>query len=195
MLYADFGDVRDDDFHKWWTTDERGARLFGEQPLAVKFGELHCADEWQSNWDSTSVMVISVPLTMSKRSLKGVFAKLLDSRHSGHKSGRPSLEKLKETSTAKYKLERNYTISNLITALDVYEKWMRNQSKPASEKLTLWQIGKECNINKKAIKDAESVHSADRLVGRNILGATVSRYVKQAKSMIQNTAQGRFPMA
>jgi integrase len=35
--------------------------------------------------------------------------------------------------------------------------------------------------------------AADRLVGRNVLGATVSRYVKQARAMIENTAAGKFP--
>jgi len=193
-LYSDFGDVRDDNFHKWWTENQRGAMLFAEQPLSVKFGELGAASEWQPQWDSETVMVVAVPLTMSKRSLKGAFAKLLDDRHSGNKSGRPSLATLKEVSTAKYKLERNYTISNLQTALAVYDLWLENQAKLASEKLTLWQIGKALNINRDAVKDAESEHTADRLVGRNVLGATVSRYVKQAKAMIENAAVGRFPL-
>jgi len=193
-LYSDFGDVREDNFHKWWTENQRGAMLFAEQPLSVQFGELGAASEWQPHWDSETVMVVAVPLTMSKRSLKGAFAKLLDSRHAGNKSGRPSLATLKEASTAKYKLERNYTISNLQTTLVVYDLWVENQDKPASEKLTLWQIGKALNINRAAIKDAESEHTADRLVGRNVLGATVSRYVKQAKAMIENAALGRFPL-
>jgi hypothetical protein len=193
-LYADFGDVREDNFHKWWTESQRGAVLFGEQPLAVKFGELATAADWQPHWDKDAVMVVAVPLTMSKRALKGAFAKLLDSRHTGNKSGRPSLAKLKTVSTARYKLEHNYTISGLMTALAVYDLWVENQTKPKAERLTLWEIGKELKINKGAIKDAESQSSADRLVGRNVLGATVSRYVKQARAMIENTAAGKFPL-
>ena len=131
---------------------------------------------------------------MSKRALKGSFAKLLDSRHTGNKSGRPSLAKLKTVSTARYKLEHNYTISGLMTALAVYDLWVENQTKPKAERLTLWEIGKELKINKGAIKDAESQSSADRLVGRNVLGATVSRYVKQARAMIESTAEGKFPL-
>jgi len=192
-LYEDFGDVREDNFHKWWTENQRGATLFGEQPLSVKFGELTTAQDWQAHWDRDAVMVLAVPLAMSKRSLKGLFAKALDTRHTGNKSGRPSMAKLKEVSTAKYKLERNYTVGNLMTALAVYDLWTENQTKPTSERLTLWQIGKALNINRTAVKEAESNNNADRLTGRNVLGATVSRYVKQARAMIDNAAKGKFP--
>lgn len=193
-LYADFGDVREDNFHKWWTENQRGAELFAEQPLTVKFGELDTAADWQPHWDKETVLVVAVPLSMSKRALKGAFAKLLDSRHTGNKSGRPSMAKLKEVSTARYKLEHNYTVSGLLTALAVYDLWVENQTKPKAERLTLWEIGKALNINKSAIRDAESSSNADRLVGRNVLGATVSRYVKQARAMIENTAAGKFPL-
>lgn len=193
-LYADFGDVREDNFHKWWVEGDRGVNLFAEQPLAVKFGELDASADCQPQWDKERVMVVVVPLTMSKRALKGAFARLLESRHTGNKSGRPSLAKLKSVSTASYKLEHNYTVSGLMTALAVYDLWVENQTKPKAERLTLWEIGKALNINKAAIKDAESSSSADRLVGRNVLGATVSRYVKQARAMIENTSTGKFPL-
>jgi hypothetical protein len=193
-LYADFGDVREDNFHKWWTEGQRGADLFAEQPLTVKFGELTQADEWQPHWVSEKVMVVAVPLTMSKRAIKGAFAKLLDKRHKGNKSGRPSLAKLKNVSTARYTLEHNYTINGLMNALAVYELWVENQSKSKTEQLKLWEIGKALKINKAAIKDAVCADTEDRLVGRNILAATVSRYVKQAKSMIENTSEGKFPV-
>jgi hypothetical protein len=193
-LYADFGDVRGDDFHVWWTEGHRGVRLFAEQPLAVKFGELSTRDEWQAHWTADSVMVVAVPLAVSKRRLKGAFSALLEQRHSGHKSGRPSLAAMKGTSTALFKLERNYTISHLQTALAVYDLWLENQRRDASEHLALWQIGSKLNINRQAAKDAISDHKADRAVGRNVLGATVSRYVRQARTIIANTATGRFPV-
>jgi len=193
-LYADFGDVRNDNFHKWWTEGDRGVDLFAEQPLSVKFGELDTAADWQPHWDKAAVMVVAVPLSMSKRALKGAFAKLLESRHTGNKSGRPSMAKLKTVSTARYQLEHNYTISGLLTALAVYDLWIDNKRKPKAEQLKLWEIGKALNVNAKAIKRAESNLPYERLDGRNVLGATVSRYVKQARAMIENTAVGKFPL-
>lgn len=193
-LYKDFGDVRTDDFHQWWSEGNRGGSLFGEMQLEIKFGELATVDEWKSSWTRDQALIVAVPLSVSKRKLKSEFAKLLESRHAASKSGRPSLAELKKTSTAKYKLERNYTIAALSTTLSVYDLWLENQNKPKTERLTLWQVGKALNINKQAIQDAESKAAADRLVGRNLLGATVGRYVKQAKSMIANTEKGRFPL-
>ncbi len=32
-LHSDFGDVREDNFHKWWTNGQRGMQLFTEQWL------------------------------------------------------------------------------------------------------------------------------------------------------------------
>lgn len=61
-------------------------------------------------------------------------------------------------------------------------------------KFALGEIGKALNINRQAIKDATSKTAADRLVGRNLLGATVGRYVRQAKSMIMYAGQRRFPV-
>lgn len=80
-----------------------------------------------------------------------------------------------------------------MNALAVFDKWVENKAKPKVEQLPLWQIGKALNINEKAIKLADSNMAYERLDGRNVLAATVSRYVKQAKAMIANTALGNFP--
>ena len=193
-LYKDFGDVREDNFHKWWTEGDRGVELFAEQPLAVRLSELHSAAEWAKDWTAEKVMVVVVPLNVSKRGIKGAFNKLLEARHSGSKSGRPSLSKLKEHSTARYVIENNYTISSLSTMLSVYDEWLANTQREKAEQLTLWEIGAKLNLNKSAIKDAVSTSTADRHMGRNSLAATVGRYVRQAKSVIANTAVGQFPL-
>jgi hypothetical protein len=87
-LYSDFGDVRLDDFHQWWTQGERGARLFGEQPLKIKFGELTSPADFSSEWRAEQVLVVALPLTKSKRQLMSDIKRLLDQRHPG-RQGRP----------------------------------------------------------------------------------------------------------
>ena len=49
-LYTDFGDVREDNFKKWWTTNDLGAKLFGEQRQVVKFGPMTDPSEWHPDW-------------------------------------------------------------------------------------------------------------------------------------------------
>ena len=194
-LYADFGDVQNDNFHEWWTSSDRGATLFAEQSLAIPFGELVTTEQWQSSWQADDVLVVAVPLEMSKRFIKSAFSKLLDKRHTSVKRGRPSIATLKEQSTSLYALERNYTIAALQTTLAVYDLWFQNELRKKTDKLTLWQIGAELKLNRSAVLDALSEDKNDRLSGRNTLGATVHRYVTQAKRIIGNTANGKFPLS
>ena len=190
-LYKDFGDVRDKEFRVWWQEDRRGARLFGEQQLEVKFHEMDSAADWHPEWTKDKVMVVAFPLGVGKRRLMGDIRKLLDTRHTG-KQGRPALAKVE--STAKYKLSRNYTTANLETALNVYDRWMANNARPKTERIKQWEIGVELKLNKLAIKDAKSELKQDRAVGRNLLGALVKRYLTQAQKTIKSLEEGVFPV-
>ena len=56
-------------------------------------------------------------------------------------------------STARYRLSRNYTIANLQTSLAVYDLWLKSQCAVNTEdKLALWEIGRELNINPPAVR-------------------------------------------
>lgn len=190
-LYADFGDVRLDDFHRWWTEGERGVRLFGEQPLKIKFGELASPTDFSSEWRQEQVLVVALPLTKSKRQLMGDIKRLLDQRHPG-RQGRPALADL--ASTARYRISRNYTIANLQTALAVYDLWLNSQNaKSEEEKSALWEIGRELNLNPAAVRRAQSRVALDRSTARNHLSALVSRYLRWAKQNIAAVATGEFP--
>lgn len=191
-LYADFGDVREDNFHKWWTEGQRGPKLFGEQPLSTKFMEITSPDQWRPEWTSDKVMVVTFPLAKSKRKLMGDIKRLLDQRHPG-KQGRPGLADL--DSTARYRLTRNYTIHSLRTALDVYDRWHKSETGPANERLTLWEIGEELSLNHAAAARARGGLALDRVRGRNYLSNLVKRYLTDATRNVEAVAQGHFPAA
>ena len=190
-LYKDFGDVRDKEFRVWWQEDRRGARLFGEQQLEVKFHELSSAADWHPDWTKDKVMVVAFPLVVGKRKLLGEIRKLLDQRHTG-KQGRPALAKVE--STAKYKLSRNYSTANLDRALKVYDLWLANGAKPKAEQIKQWEIGVELMLNKLAVREAYSSLKQDRAVSRNLLGAVVKRYLTQAQKTIKSLEEGVFPV-
>ena len=191
-LYADFGDVREDNFHKWWTTGQRAVHLFAEQKLEARFGELTSPDQWDASWSPEDVMIVAVPLRESNRRLKGKFAKLLDSRLQRSR-GRPALATV--TQTARYPLARNYTVQNLERALEAYDLWLANQALPKQKRKTLWEIGVEMRFNREASRQALSKTAAERLLGRNMLGAHVKRYVTQAQNIIKNAERGLFPVS
>ena len=111
-------------------------------------------------------------------------------RH-GRKKGRPS--KTASKTTAKYPLNGTYTIANLRLCLQVYDRYMATRS--GANKLKLWEIGVEMALLDKDSMPSPKDDYADRLVKRNRLAATVGRYIKQARTRIDNAASGQFPVA
>lgn len=189
-LYEDFGDVRSEDFHKWWTEDNRGARLFAEQyrPLF----QLNAATEWDSSWDSSNMLVVAVPLQngVSKRDIQKAFASLLKTKHKA-KRGRSTTKWT--SSTAKYPISRNYTIESLRLTLSVYDEYMKNQKLKKSQQKTLWEIGVDIRLVSSAMPNAKD-DKVDNYEKRNLMAASVSRYLRRAKAIVEGVALGKFPL-
>jgi len=190
-LYADFGDVRGDDFPAWWgRTSQRGARLFAEKPMDLKLKQLSAKTEWLPEWEGNDeVMVVAVNMTIGRRKLQTYFANLLQKEHKG-KRGRKAMKTA--NSTADYPLQRNFTVHSLKTALAAYDAWYANQQLPKDEQRPLWAIGDSVRLVPTAMpanKDTKQMTSDKH----NVMSVAVSRYVKQAKAIIANTALGKFP--
>ncbi len=187
-LYADFGDVRNSSFKAWWNAGERGAVLFGEQPLPERVQELHSPADWDSAWTKERMMVVAVPLAISKRRMQGYFAKLLATRHGG-KRGRKALSD-SDASTARYPMYRSVSIETLRIQLTVYDAVIAN--KTAVKRKTLAQIGKELNLVQSAMPLVTD-DTREAAYKRSVMAATVSRYFKDASLIVANTAKGQFP--
>lgn len=185
-LYADFGVVSNDNFKDWW--EEHGFRLFAEKRKPVFLTELDNPSEWDSSWTKDNVMVVAVPLDISKRNLQGFFARLLKERHGG-KRGRKALSD-SDASTARYPLHRNVSIHTLRIQLAVYDAVL--EARAGGKKVTLAQIGERLKlVPKTTLKtDTEIMDAARR---RAVLAATVSRHFKDAQNIVANTAKGQFP--
>lgn len=186
-LYADFGDVREDDFRKWWTANDRGAKLFGEQKQQVKFGPMSDPSEWHPDWTPDVALVIAIPLSMSKRLIKAGVSKLLDQKITTRR-GRKALRDT--DSSAKYPLARNYSSRNLGKALEVYDLWKKRNDNP-EKKVKLWEIGVAANLN--TLKNATVKDPYVREGVRNSLNAAVNRYVNEAKKHLLGIEKGIFP--
>jgi hypothetical protein len=187
-LYEDFGDVRDDDFHAWWTKDRRGARLFGEKPLPLNLKELKDPSEWDNEWHQEGVLVIAVPLNLPKRHLEAKFTELLKRRHDG-KRGRKKADDA-YLSTAKYKLYRNVSVPTLRIQLDVYDAVMAKKRGEVDK--TLARIGQELRLVATAMPRGTDLKD-EAEYKRNVMAASVSRHFKAAERIVGNVARGEFP--
>ena len=95
--------------------------------------------------------------------------------------------------TAKYPIHRNHTIDNLRTAFTVYMANLANQQLPKGQRLTMWKLGEKLRIAKADGVSQKVMDERTEIERRNILAASVSRYIKQAQVIIDGTAEGRFP--
>ena len=189
-LHKDFGDVREDDFKKWWK--EKGVELFSEKHVSeggdMVLTELTDKSQWNDAWTGDRVLVIAMPLTSSKRYLQSRFNALLKKRHTT-KRGRQY--KTFDQSTAKYPLAKNYTIRNLETTLAVYDEYLKHKGQ--IPKVPYWKIGENLTLVTKAMtsKKLTPKENYDR---KNTMAASVLRYIRSAEAMIANAALGKFPM-
>ena len=177
-LYDDFGDVFKADFKAWWMRDERGAVLFSEQLIEDTFEVVNFSDISSAN---KNILYVKIPLNLPKRFLKSKFHELLKKFHQGKKGIRQARQ-----SKAKYNVIGQPNIEALKKTLKVYDYHIENPN------LKLWEIGKDLRLSladNPLYTDSTKI-SYDK---RNRLSATVSRYLRKAKRMIENTSKGRFP--
>jgi hypothetical protein len=189
-LYEDFGDVRSDDFPAWWGgSQKRGRNLFSEQASTTLMAEIKDIAKWDSLKTKGQFVLLAFNMDIGRRKLQAKLATFLADNHKG-KRGRRALGSAK--STARYPLHRNYSQHNLRVMLETYDAWYANQQMPKEERLYLWQIGESIKLVPTAMtlkKDTQ----AERTNKRNVMTMAVSRYVRQAKRIIANTAKGEFP--
>ncbi|MDG5469352.1 hypothetical protein P9J64_13570 [Deltaproteobacteria bacterium IMCC39524] len=188
-LYEDFGDVRSDDFRSWWGGSlQRGAKLFAEKPVEVRLEQLDSKDEWDEDWPD-DIEVIAVNMSIGRRKLQQYFANFLKREHKG-KRGRVSLGQVK--STAKYPLYGNFSQHTLRVRLITYDAYIENKKLPKSEQVPLWKVGENLRLVPTAMPKPNDgkYETTDK---HNVMTATVSRYVREAKAIIANTAKGQFP--
>ena len=137
-LYADWGDVRVDDFEEWFF--EYGDGLFREPKIQDDLGEIKNPSQFATiNLEDT--MVVAVPFRIGERSLSKKeivhqFTLLLDARFPDASAGRPTYK-----SDAKYRFAGYPQVAKLETRLLIYD------AVTASPELPYWRIGEELALN------------------------------------------------
>ncbi len=178
-LYKDFGDVRGSDFKKWWMEGGRGANLFANQQVEDSIRVLGIGQE---ALDTSEAFTVSIPLYLPKKTILRRFKELLDERHRGKRG-----YQLAKRSSAHYKVKGQPNIPAIKQALEVYDFRLANPG------LKLWEIGNAIPKLQMFNKLKSSDTASERADKRNVLAATVSRYLRRAESSIKSTSLGVFP--
>jgi hypothetical protein len=178
-LYQDFGDVRTENFKDWWTTDERGLRLFGEPIAQNVVRTLQSGDIVP---DANEMLTLVIPLDLPVRHLQARFNKILQQHHSG-KRGIQSAK----ASRAKYRFEGQPNVPAMKMAFLVYQYRLAHPAK------ALWEIGNEMPgvIKTQKLKVGDDQYTKEQK--KKPLAATVSRYLRRAKESIDRVGRGLSP--
>lgn len=178
-LYKEFGNVRGDSFQKWWMEGGRGAHLFAD-PQAED--SIRVMETGQEALDPAEAFTVSIPLYLPKKTILRRFKELLDERHQGKRG-----HQLAKRSKARYQVKGQPNVPSIKQALEVYDFRLANPD------LKLWEIGNAIPRLQMANKLKSSDTDSERADKRNVLAATVSRYLRRAESSVKNTSLGVFP--
>lgn len=181
-LYQDFGDVRSDDFQKWWSEDDRGAYLFSN-PVAQSTVRLLEVGEVVTGGNQ---LVVSFPLSLPKRHLKKRLNDLLIKYHKGKRGIQQA-----KSSKAKYQFKGQPNYEGLERALKVYDHL--EELKIQGIKKPQWKVAMDLNI----VEDKYRIHRTDTPKTaedkRRVLTAIVGRLKKKASESVKRTTSGLFP--
>jgi hypothetical protein len=165
-LYADFGDVRDDDFMKWW---KRGGRLLFSIP---QDDPIHVYPSADFKLNDENRVVVSLPVDRDVDELLAELKALL-------KPLRKQVSVRESDKRAKYEPATRPVLHSL------HQHWQVYRLQKQKPDMKLHEIGDEIGI---------IVDEKDGADPKAVKAATVSRYLKQANTLIEYAGKGIFPI-
>ena len=200
-IYDDFGDLIDIPIEDWWKSNSY--KLFGVDLAPEKIKILSVSqrgeptdraallqkmntylEHTRTGMGNPLTMIVSIPLDISKKVILGTISEAVDHYRN---------ERVDRTGTlainAKYQMQYDrIQVRNLSKLLKLV--WY----KAKHPNLTLWEIGMNLNVNYKSAQDARiSIEEGTQFLdAQNVLNATVSRWLKQARMISENAARGKF---
>jgi hypothetical protein len=168
-LYADFGDIRDDDFMGWWR--KGGRLLFCEPPQEA----IEVYPSPPLSHDNERRVLLSLPLMGDLDRTLAELKQLLKPVYQDANRSQST------ESQAKYQIQTLAVMSSL------HQHWQAWQARKAHPDAPLADLADLAGIAAGGQGPAD-----DRLV-RNSKAVKIGRYLKGAKALIHNVGFGRFP--
>lgn len=163
-IYRDFGDVRDEDFMKWWIG---GGRLLFCEPLE---DAVCIVRDLRDEHDPESRVLLSVP---KDGDIDRIVAEVKTALGELRSRRRPTNE---PDSRARYKILSTAKLQSLYRELEIYKL---KKAKPT--------------MGNKEIAENLGIGQTSRSYNPNSVIAAVSRYYTDACKLIANVEKGKFP--
>jgi hypothetical protein len=193
-VYADFGDVRYEGsryiaFAQWWTrkidgSATRGVYLFAEPALDARVMQLEDSEAFEHAIQSGYV-VVQIPRGLQRKYADKVLDRILKKELQAKKGRTASLPK---NSQARYHLDRPLQAKALKKMFDLFD--LDKKQNTLGSKSTRAAMAKRVNLVHRPRAQDNSV--TDVKVVERTMTIEVSRYIGNARKLIQNAALGRF---
>ena len=175
-LYADFGDVRGESFMDWW---KGGARLLFCEPPEAEIISYPALPKEPVGEDR---VLLSVPVTGD---INRTMAELRKTLHKAFALARRQRQRCDVASGLFSRAAYPVFTKPVLTAL--HERLITLRARKENPSASLYEIGK---ITGMADRTTGEKDDADH---RNRVLASVSRYLREAKALVHNAGEGRFP--
>lgn len=181
-LYADFGDVVQNDFRSWWTEkvygSTRGAYLFAE-PFALqkvtKLSKTNLTD-FADGWNEEEVVIVAIPRQFTLSYIQKQVGNILNKAKKGERNRK---------SRALYPIARKFHIQSMRTAFEYYDL---AESEP---NLKRWELCNKLDLARRLSK--EDLLTDWVWKEKQIMNRLAVRYLKQAETLIGGAEKGIFP--
>ena len=188
-LWADFGDVRMP-FWDWWVEHGEGLFIVGSERGVWQID----SDDEIAEARREGAYLLRVDRNCTREYLLSTFRGFLEENKISASPGRRRHGE--EVKFARYPFHQRPDVATLRTILDV---WQRRHPRLAGGHLspkrtrnapTLYSVGLALGLGKAVNADDAK---EDRMKARNVMDATVSRYERWGRSIIENVGLGIFP--
>ena len=180
LMYGDFGDVVKLPFPQWWQIV--GRYLFAERKAIPKVQSYTNRRDLEEITSMRDKLVLEIPLNMRKSTAVRQINKFLKQAYEGREVVP------REQSTARRKLAKSkLRKETLVKMLDLYELRHRKPD------LSLWQLGEAAGIELDLMARTTDGQQMTLQQERIRMGIAVSRYLSQARNLIWNATEGKFP--
>ncbi len=196
-VYEDFGDVRYEGdryvaFKQWWTervdtNEQRGVYLFAEPPHTASVSVIQHVDEAAAALSSEDTVLIAVNVTRQRKHIDSRIERILKKHMGELKRGRQVRNP--KLSAARYRLSKAVQAQTLKKTFTVYD--IRTAAAAEGRRVSNWEVAKLAKLDYRQRDKGLDVY--DETAVKRVVSAIVARHMKDAKSMIENTAAGTFP--
>ncbi len=179
-IYADFGNVDGASFSSWWM--KIGRRLFAEEQPLREVRQIASEDDLGKLRINDDRLILEVPLKIRKITAIRQINKLLRAVHANQ-----TVDIWAASTARRQRIKSKVRMATVELLLKLHSLRKRHPE------MTLFELGKRAGIELDLLARTTEGEAITESMEKRRMTIAVSRYLKQAKHLIDNAAMGVFP--